>query len=326
MSAARVALALACAGLALAGGCGGGSSQATTGSSASGATRTATAAAGPPTRLAPRVTGPILVAAGDVACPPGMPRTRTQCNQANTAALVARLHPDAVAALGDLQYETGALAAFRGSFDPTWGRFGARLHPALGNHEYGTPGAAGYFATFGARAGRPGEGWYSYALGSWHVVVLNANCDEVGCGAGSPQQRWLAADLARHPARCTLAYWHQPRFSSGLHGPDMAVAPLWRTLQAAGADVVLSGHDHDYERFAPQTDAGRLSPRHGMVQFVVGGGGRSLYPILFTRPNSRARASTFGVLRLVLGRDAYAWRFVGEPGERFRDAGVERCR
>lgn len=307
---------LAALALALAG-CGGGASSA-------GSAATTPAAARP---QAVRIAGPTLVAAGDIACPPSLPRSRFACHQADTAALVARQHPDAVAALGDLQYETGSLADFRASFDRTWGRFGRLIRPAVGNHEYGTPGAAGYFATFpGGRAGRPGEGWYAYALGSWHIVVLNANCGTVGCGTGSPQQRWLVADLARHPARCTLAYWHQPRFSSGLHGSDTALAPLWRTLQAAGADVVLSGHDHDYERFAPQDANGRADPRHGIVQFVVGGGGRSLYPILLARPNSRARASTFGVLRLTLGRGAYAWRFVGEPGERFHDAGTARCR
>ncbi|HEX4805710.1 MAG TPA: metallophosphoesterase [Conexibacter sp.] len=313
-----VALALSAAAAA---GCGGGAGAATARDGAPPrATTTARTAAPAPVR------GPALVAAGDIACPAGMAPGRFACRQADTAALVARLRPDAVAALGDLQYERGSLADFRASFDRTWGRFGRLLHPAAGNHEYGTPGAAGYFATFpSGRAGRPGEGWYAYALGSWHVVVLNANCDIVGCGAGSPQQRWLAADLAAHRARCTLAYWHQPRFSSGLHGSDAALAPLWRTLQQAGADVVLSGHDHDYERFAPQDADGRLDRRHGVVQFVVGGGGRSLYPIPRAAPNSRARASTFGVLRLTLGRGAYAWRFVGAAGGRFHDAGAARC-
>jgi acid phosphatase type 7 len=199
------------------------------------------------------------------------------------------------------------------------------MHPAIGNHEYETPGAAGYFATFGARAGRPGEGWYSYELGSWHVVALNANCDVVGCGAGSPQQRWLRADLATHASRCTLAYWHQPRFSSGLHGSDDALIPLWRTLQRGGADVALSGHDHDYERFAPQAADGRLDPAHGIVQFVVGTGGASHYPVLLARRNSRTHATVFGVLRLTLGRGAYRWRFVAEPGVGYRDAGAARC-
>jgi hypothetical protein len=272
------------------------------------------------------VRGPTLVAAGDVACAPGEPRTRFACHQLDTAALIARLKPDTVAVLGDLQYETGAVADFEGSFDRTWGRFRDRMHPALGNHEYGTPGAAGYFAYFGSHAGRPGEGWYSYALGSWHVVVLNANCGVVGCAAGSPQQRWLRADLAAHPARCTLAYWHQPRFSSGLHGSDDTLAPLWRTLQRGGADVALSGHDHDYERFAPQDADGRLDPAHGIVQLVVGTGGKSHYPILLARRNSRTHASVFGVLRLTLGRGAYRWRFLAEPGVDFGDAGTARCR
>jgi hypothetical protein len=240
--------------------------------------------------------------------------------------LIGRLDPDVVAALGDLQYEDGALADFDRSFDRSWGRFKQRMRPAIGNHEYETPGAAGYFAYFGTRAGTPGEGWYSYDLGDWHAIVLNANCEQVGCGAGSPQQRWLRADLAQHSARCTLAYWHQPRFSSGLHGDEDDVASLWRTLQRAGADVVLSGHDHDYERFAPQTAGGRLDRAHGIVQFVVGTGGKSVYPTVFPRSHSRARASTFGVLELTLGDDAYAWRFVGEPGERFRDAGRAVCR
>ncbi len=297
-------------------GCGGDSSAAAT---------TATTARPRTDRIAP-VTGPTLVAAGDIACAPGEPRTRDACHQLDTAALIARLHPDAVAALGDLQYPSGSLADFQGSFDKTWGTFAGRMHPAIGNHEYETPGAAGYFATFGARAGRSGEGWYSYDLGSWHLVALNANCDVVSCGTGSPQQRWLRADLTAHPRRCTLAYWHQPRFSSGLHGPNSALVPLWRTLQQGGADVVLSGHDHDYERFAPQTAAGRLDRAHGIVQFVVGTGGKSHYPVLFARANSRTHATVFGVLKLTLGRGAYAWRFVAEPGVGYRDAGAARCR
>ncbi|MGN6189664.1 MAG: metallophosphoesterase family protein [Conexibacter sp.] len=309
-------LLLACA--ALVGGCGG------TGGTG-GATATVATSVVRGLVVPGQLRGPTLVAAGDIACAAGEPRTRFACHQIDTAALIARLKPDAVAALGDLQYETGSLADFRGSFDRTWGRFRDRMHPALGNHEYGTPGAAGYFATFGARAGRAGQGWYSYALGGWHVVVLNANCEEVGCGPGSPQQRWLRADLAAHPARCTLAYWHQPRFSSGLHGDENDVAPLWRTLQRAGADVVLSGHDHDYERFAPQDADGRLDRAHGIVQFVVGTGGKSHYPVLFARRNSRAHASVFGVLQLTLGRRAYRWRFVAEPGVGFADSSAARC-
>jgi acid phosphatase type 7 len=273
----------------------------------------------------PAVKGPTLVAAGDIACAPGELVESYQCRQGDTARLVARLRPAAVAPLGDLQYETGSPAQFAGSWARSWGRLRASVHPAIGNHEYGTPGAAGYFGTFGARAGKAGEGWYSYELGSWHVVVLNANCGIVGCGPGSPQERWLRTDLARHRARCTLAYWHQPRFSSGLHGSDPALATFWRDLQRAGAEVVLSGHDHDYERFAPQDASGRADPRRGIVQFVVGTGGKSQYPIFGARPNSRVRGNGFGVLELTLGRGRWAWRFVPGRGERLRDAGTARC-
>ena len=284
------------------------------------------AAAAPPPARATGVTGPTLVAAGDIACPPGLTRTATRCRQADTADVIERLNPDVVAPLGDLQYDRGELSNFRRSYGPTWGRFRARTRPAVGNHEFFTPGAAGYFAYFGARAGPRGRGWYSYELGEWHVVVLNSYCSRVGCRAGSAQERWLRADLARHPARCTLAYWHHPRFSSGLHGNDTTVIPLWRALERAGADVVLSGHDHSYERFGPQTAGGRASAR-GLVQFVVGTGGVNNYPIVRRRPNSRVRRSfVFGVLELTLGDGAYGWRYVGVPGFAFSDRGAARCR
>jgi 3',5'-cyclic AMP phosphodiesterase CpdA len=283
------------------------------------------AAAAPPPRAA-GVTGPTLVAAGDIACPPGLSATRTRCRQAATADVIERLDPDVVAPLGDLQYDKGELANFRRVYAPAWGRFRARSRPAAGNHEYATPGAAGYFSYFGARAGARGRGWYSYDLGDWHVVVLNSNCSKVGCRAGSAQERWLRADLARHRADCTLAYWHHPRFSSGLHGNDATVIPLWRALERAGADVVLSGHDHSYERFGPQTATGRAS-HSGMVQFVAGTGGVNNYPVVRRRPNSRVRRSfVFGVLELTLGDGAYGWRFVGVPGLTFADRGSARCR
>jgi len=286
----------------------------------------ASAAPAPPARAA-GVAGPTLVAAGDIACPPGLRRTATRCRHADTARLIGRLDPDVVAPLGDIQYDRGELRNFRRAYGPTWGRFRSRTRPAPGNHEYATPRAAGYFAYFGARAGPRGRGWYSYELGSWHVVVLNSVCSKVGCRAGSAQERWLRADLARHRTDCTLAYMHHPRFSSGLHGSDATVIPLWRTLQRGGADVVLSGHDHSYERFGPQTADGRASTRDGIVQFVVGTGGVNNYPIIRRRPHSRVRRSfVFGVLELTLGDGAYAWRFVPEPRFTFRDAGTARCR
>jgi alkaline phosphatase len=266
-----------------------------------------------------------VVAVGDIACPPGRRPRSFECRQAATAAMARGVRPDAVLALGDLQYERGDLSAFRASFGPSWGRFDRRLRPAPGNHEYATPRAAGYFAYFGAAAGPGRRGYYSFHLGAWHVISLNSNCEEVSCSARSPQVRWLRADLARHRNRCTLAFWHHPRFSSGVHGDQTQVAPLWRALAAARADVVLAGHDHDYERFAPQDASGQAAKR-GITEFVVGTGGRSHYPILRTHPTSRANTGTaFGVLALDLRPGGYSWRFVAERGAGFRDAGAARC-
>jgi alkaline phosphatase len=175
------------------------------------------------------------------------------------------------------------------------------MRPAPGNHEWERPPALGYFDYFGARAGPRGRGWYSYDAGGWHFVALNGNCEAVGCAPGSAQERWLRADLARHRRPCTLAYWHQPRFSSGLHGNAPNTAPLWADLQAAGAELVLSGHDHSYERFAPQNASGGFAPARGIIQFVAGTGGVNHYPIVHVKRNSRAHNSTtFGVLELRL--------------------------
>ena len=269
-----------------------------------------------------------MVAVGDIACDPAAATTATTCHQAATARLAGDLAPSAVALLGDNQYDTGALAAFQGSFDPTWGAaVGGLLRPAPGNHEYGTPGASGYFGYFGAKAGDPARGWYSYDLGSWHVVALNTNseCAAVPCAAGSEQERWLRDDLAAHPGACSLAYWHHPRFSSGAHGNTAAVDALWRAARAAGVDVVLNGHDHQYERFSPQ-DAGGQASATGTREFVVGTGGKSLYTFGATpQPNSEVRINdTFGVLELELGSGSYGWRFVAEDG-RVRDQGSGDC-
>ena len=261
-----------------------------------------------------------LVAAGDVA-------SCDSDGDERTAALVARI-PGTVAVLGDSVYELGTAEEFARCYAPTWGRFRSRTRPAVGNHEYGTAGAAGYFGYFGRRAGHHARGWYAYRLGSWRVIVLNSNCLRVGgCGAGSGQLVWLRAELRAHPSACTLAYWHHPRFSSGLHGNDLTVAPLWSALSAAGADVVLTGHDHHYERFAPLAPSGRVDRAHGMREFVVGTGGRSRYPVVRRTPGSEARDwRTVGVLRLTLRPGSYAWRFVPVAGSRFTDAGVGRCR
>ena len=261
-----------------------------------------------------------LVAAGDIA-------SCESDGDERTAALVAGI-PGTVATLGDNVYDLGTPQEFAACYAPSWGRFRARTRPALGNHEYGTPGAAGYFAYFGPRAGHPDRGYYAYRLGSWRVIVLNSNCFRVGgCGRGSPQLRWLRAELAANRARCTLAYWHHPRFSSGPHGNDPTVTSFWNALFAARAELVLTGHDHHYERFAPLAPSGRVHRARGIRQFVVGTGGRSHYPVIRRTPGSEVRDwQTMGVLRLTLGPGAYEWRFVPAAGSRFTDSGSGRCR
>jgi hypothetical protein len=281
---------------------------------------------------------PVLVAAGDIACDPTSTQFRggagvsTACRQRYTADLV---RPDVagVLALGDNQYNDNQLVKYQQAYDLSWGRFKDLIRPGIGNHEYLTPGAAGYFDYFdgvgnaGGPAGDRSRGYYSYDVGSWHVVSLNSNCSLIGgCGSGSPQERWLREDLAAHPSACTLAYWHHPRFSSGEHGSIPWTGAFWADLHAAGAEAVLSGHDHDYERFAPQDRSGAADPT-GPRQFVVGTGGRSHYPFVATQPNSEVRdATSFGVLELTLHATSYEWRFVPEVGGSFTDSGSAACR
>lgn len=248
-----------------------------------------------------------LVAVGDVA-------SCESDGDEQTAAIVSRL-PGPIALLGDIAYENGSSEDFSRCFGPSWGRFVPRIRAALGNHEYNTGTAAAAIGLFRL----PANGWYSYRLGAWHVVVLNSNCDQVGgCDTGSPQWSWLKANLARNTARCTLAYWHHPRFSSGDHGSDTAYAPFWDLLARAKADVVLQGHDHDYERFAPLK---------GIRSFVVGTGGKDLRPFGAVHRASELRsASTWGVLRLTLRPTGYDWRFVPAAGSTFGDRGTASCR
>lgn len=261
---------------------------------------------------------PILLAAGDIA----------DCTS-NGALLTARLvesRPGTVAALGDTAYPAGSASDFARCYNPTWGRFKARTRPAIGNHEYLTAGANAYFAYFGSRSA-PTGGYYSYELGRWHIVVLNSECDQIGgCASGSTQMRWLRNDLARHPARCTLAYWHQPRFSSGLHGPNEALQPIWAALAKAGADIVLNGHDHNYERFAPLNAAGRIDPAYGMREFVVGTGGGPLRAVAGASYGSRKIITyKWGVLRLKLDANRAYWRFLSTPNGRVLDSGSSAC-
>jgi acid phosphatase type 7 len=242
-----------------------------------------------------------------------------------TAAILDTV-PGTVFTTGDNVYPSGSLANFQTCYTPSWGRHKARTAPALGNHEYDTsPTAADYFTYFGAAAGDPTKGYYSYTLGTWHVVVLNSL---ISMSAGSPQEQWLRADLAANPQQCTLAYWHHPRFSSGTtHGSTPATQPLWQALYDAHADVVLAGHEHNYERFAPQTPTGGADPVNGIREFVVGtGGGAGGYPFGTPLANSEVRLTgTNGVLRLTLGAGTYAWQFIPVAGKTATDAGTGSC-
>jgi hypothetical protein len=261
---------------------------------------------------------PKVLAAGDVAgC--------DSSGDSQTASLLDGLS-GTILALGDLAYPNGTSSEFRDCYQPTWGRHKARTKPAPGNHEYNTGGAAGYYGYFGAAAGDPQEGWYSFNLGSWHIISLNSNCDEIGgCGRSSPQGRWLEADLDANGFSCTLAFWHHPRFSSGEHGNETDVRDLWAILDEHEADVVLAGHDHDYERFAPQDADGRAN-LNGIRSFVVGTGGRSLRSFSTTAANSQVRSSSsYGVLELTLDPTSYSWRFRPVAGSSFTDSGSATC-
>jgi hypothetical protein len=235
--------------------------------------------------------------------------------------------PGTVFTTGDNAYDSGTDGEYAYWYAPTWGRHKDRTMPSPGNHEYNTVGAAGYFNYFGAAAGDPTKGYYSYDLGAWHIVVINSNCDQVGgCGSGSPQEQWLRLDLAAHPAPCTVAYWHHPLFSSGQHGNDPSVQALYQALYDYGADVVLNGHDHNYERFAPQDPGGNLDTARGIREFVLGTGGAGHYNWGIPQPNSEVRNNTtFGVMKLTLHPSSYDWEFVPEAGETFTDSGSEPC-
>ena len=225
--------------------------------------------------------------------------------------------------LGDNAYPDGADSSYKKCFHPAWGRHKKRIHPVPGNHDYRQPGANGYFAYFGVAAGDPAKGYYSYDLGSWHIIALNSTLD---MGAGSPEEQWLRADLAAHPARCTLAYWHLPRFSSGTtHGSQVQTQPLWQALYEYGADIVLAAHEHNYERFAPQTPDGTLDSARGIREFVVGTGGSGAYPLGPPIPNSELGSWNHGVLKLTLDDGAYTWQFIPVPGEAFTDTGSGTC-
>jgi hypothetical protein len=270
----------------------------------------------------------MLVGAGDIAqCGSGGPSVSKAEASADLLDGIPRDPATVVFTAGDNAYDVGSAAQFKTCYDPTWGRHKDRTRPAPGNHEYGTAGAAGYFGYFGAAAGKPGEGWYSYDLGAWHVVVLNSNCSSIGgCGAGSPQNNWLRADLAASSAVCTVAMWHHPRFNSGSsHGDNTDVIPLWDALYQFGADVILNGHEHVYERFAPQRSNGTRDDAFGLRQFTVGTGGANPVGWNATKANSERRGTPNGVIRLTLRADTYDWSFLPIAGQTFSDSGSGTC-
>jgi len=287
-----------------------------------------------PTKAAPQNTtgDPVIGAAGDIACDPTSSSfnsgngTSSSCRQKAVSDVMLNSGLTAVLTLGDIQYEDGTLTKYQQSYDLSWGRLKSITRPALGNHEYLTAGASGYYDYFGAAAGDRTKGYYSYDIGAWHIIALNSNCSKVGgCGAGSPQELWLKADLAAHPNMCTLAYWHHPKFSSGEHGSSSSYDVFWKDLYDARVELVLNGHDHDYERFAPQNPGGTADP-NGIQEFVVGTGGKNHYTFRTTLPNSVVRNSdTYGFLKLTLHPTSYDWQFVPELGKTFTDSGTRNC-
>jgi 3',5'-cyclic AMP phosphodiesterase CpdA len=274
-----------------------------------------------------------VAAAGDIACDPNDKHfsgsDSSYCQMERTYTLLSALKPDAVLALGDLQYENGELDKFNASFDKNWGKLKAKTYPAPGNHEYVTPGAAGYFGYFGERAGDPAKGYYSFNVGSWHMIALNSNCSDIGsCAVGSAQYQWLEQDLKTSPKACTLAFWHHPRFTSGRYSESTdttgRMGAIWELLQNYQADVVLSGHDHLYERFAPQNSSASSNPA-GIRQFTVGTGGKVLYKKGSSKPNSEVLIDDqFGVLVLDLYAKAYKWQFVSTDNK-VLDGGHQQC-
>ncbi len=292
---------------------------------------------------------PVIAAAGDIACDPASSEfnngdgTATSCRQKYTSDLLVDAGLAGVLMLGDSQYECGSYQAFMQSYDLSWGRVKSITYPIVGNHEYQTSGgadctganagAAGYFDYFGAAAGTPGQGYYSFDIGDWHIIALNSNCPEAGgCDGSSPQGQWLQADLAAHSNMCTLAFFHHPLFSSGTHG-STSPRPFWQTLYQYNADLILAGHEHLYERFAPQNPSGGSDPDRGIRQFTVGTGGEEFHTVPTTLEGNKILAAnseaqnedTFGVLKLTLHSTSYDWEFVPEAGGTFTDSGSAPC-
>jgi hypothetical protein len=278
---------------------------------------------------------PVIAAAGDIACDPSDPGynggsgTSDRCRQRATSDLLLGAGLSAVLPLGDIQYDAPSASNLAEVYDPTWGRVKSISRPILGNHDGSGTSYFDYFNGVGVDngpAGPRGRGYYSYDVGSWHIIALNSNCTNVSCGAGSLQEQWLRADLAAHPSACTLAYWHHPRYSSGHDGSHVTLQAFWSDLNAADAEVVLSGHSHDYERFAPKDADGKVSSA-GVRQFVVGTGGAFFTGLGTSRVagSEVSQNDTFGVLKLTLHAASYDWQFVPIAGSGWTDSGSTPC-
>ncbi len=267
-------------------------------------------------KTADLVSDPVLVGAGDIG-------SCTSLGDDATAFLLDNIQ-GTVFTTGDNAYFHGTAFEFAICYGLTWGRFKERTFPAVGNHDYSTPDASAYFSYFGERAGDLAKGYYSYELGAWHIVVLNSS---LPVDPGSAQEQWLRADLAAHPTVCSAAYWHTPRFSSGLkHGSNSAMSPLWQALQDYGADVVINSHEHNYERFDPQNSDGTLDLSKGIREFVVGTGGDSHHALGDPIANSVVgNDQTYGVLKLTLHPTSYDWEFIPIAGQSFTDSGSATC-
>lgn len=266
----------------------------------------------PKAQTAPVVT---VLAAGDIA----------ECKSpgaARTAEIIEKIE-GTVLAIGDLAYPKGSYDNFMKCYEPTWGQFKSRTLPVPGNHEYETRGATGYFSYFGTQAGENGKGYYSVDLPGWHIIAINSNLDT---SANSAQVEWLRKDLTESKASCTLAFWHHPRYSSGPHGDNKHMVPIWETLAEHHASIVISGHDHSYERLAPLDAKGHVDEQHGIRSFVVGTGGAKLYDFSMRAPYSEAwNGATWGVLKLNLSPGSYTWEFIPAAGGHFQDRGEGHC-
>jgi Calcineurin-like phosphoesterase len=253
---------------------------------------------------------PVIAAAGDIA--------GSGTGDEATARLLDSLAPTAVLTTGDNAYDNGTLAEFNSFYDPTWGRHRAITHPVPGNHEYRTAGAAGYFDYFGAAASDRATGYYSYNIGAWHLIALNS---EIAHDVASVQVAWLKSDLATSTAKCTLAYWHKPRFTAGNYSDFTEYTPFWQALWDANADVVLAGHDHNYQRYTPLNPSGIADAARGLREFVVGTGGRSHYALQADNRRVAGNATAFGVLKLTLHPTSFDFSFVPESGQTYSDSG-----